>query len=67
MRVRGVQRAWLRVFTGNRRGRRFYERLGWEPTGDRTRSSFPPYPELLRYELPAQASAGEPASGQSSG
>ena len=50
MRGRGVRRAWLRVFTENRRGRRFYEKLGWEPTGDRTRSSFPPHPELLRYE-----------------
>ena len=50
MRSRGVQRAWLRVFTGNRRGRRFYERLGWHPTGDRTHTSFPPHPELLHYE-----------------
>ena len=51
MRSRGVRRAWLRVFTGNGRGRRFYESLGWQPTGERSRSSFPPYPELLRYEL----------------
>jgi RimJ/RimL family protein N-acetyltransferase len=50
MRSRGVRRAWLRVFTGNGRGRRFYEKLGWEPTGERTHSSFPPHPELLRYE-----------------
>ncbi|MFD1504303.1 GNAT family N-acetyltransferase [Georgenia yuyongxinii] len=50
MRSRGIQRAWLTVFTGNGRGRRFYEKLGWSPTGDRTHSSFPPYPELLRYE-----------------
>ena len=50
MQSRGVQRAWLRVFTGNRRGRRFYEKLGWHPTGARTHSRFPPYPELLRYE-----------------
>jgi len=28
MRRRGVVRAWLRVFTGNGRGRAFYERLG---------------------------------------
>lgn len=47
---RGVERAWLRVFTGNRRGRRFYEKLGWHPTGERTHSSFPPHAELLRYE-----------------
>jgi RimJ/RimL family protein N-acetyltransferase len=51
MRGRGVRRAWLKVFAGNGRGRRFYEKLGWEPTGDRTHSSFPPHPELLRYEL----------------
>ena len=47
---RGIRRAWLTVFTENGRGRRFYEKLGWQPTGDRTRSSFPPYAELLRYE-----------------
>ena len=50
MHSRGVRRAWLRVFTGNGRGRRFYERLGWHPTGDATRTSFPPHPELLHYE-----------------
>lgn len=58
MRVNRISRAWLRVFTGNERGRRFYERLGWAPTGERSRSTFPPYPELLRYELaliPAEA------------
>ncbi len=50
MRSQGVERAWLTVFSANRRGRRFYEKLGWEPTGDRTRTSYPPHPELLRYE-----------------
>jgi RimJ/RimL family protein N-acetyltransferase len=60
MRRHGVQRAWLRVFTANGRGRRFYEKLGWLPTGDRTRSSFPPHPELLRYEL-VLGSPREPA------
>lgn len=50
MRSRGVQGAWLRVFTGNGRGRRFYEKLGWHPTGERTHSSHPPHAELLRYE-----------------
>ena len=49
MRARGVQRAWLRVFTKNGRGRRFYEKLGWRPTGERTNSTFPPFPELLHY------------------
>lgn len=50
MQRNGKQHIWLRVFTGNGRGRRFYEKLGWNPTGDRTRSTFPPHPELLRYE-----------------
>jgi RimJ/RimL family protein N-acetyltransferase len=50
MRSRGVQWAWLRVFTGNGRGRRFYEKLGWHPTGERTQSSYPPHAELLLYE-----------------
>lgn len=51
LRAQGVRRSWLTVFTANRRGRRFYEKLGWEPTGDRTTRSYPPHPELLRYEL----------------
>lgn len=51
MRARGVQQAWLRVFTKNGRGRRFYEKRGWHATGDTTRSSYPPYVELLRYEV----------------
>lgn len=46
----GVGRAWLRVFTGNGRGRRFYEKHGWTPTGERTHTAFPPRPELLTYE-----------------
>lgn len=51
MRATKVRCAWLRVFTANERGRKFYERLGWAPTGERSHSTFPPYPELLRYEL----------------
>lgn len=50
LRSNGHRRAWLQVFTDNRRGRRFYERCGWHATGERGRSTFPPYPELLRYE-----------------
>jgi RimJ/RimL family protein N-acetyltransferase len=50
MRGRGVEVAWLRVFEGNPRARRFYERLGWVATGERSRSTFPPRPVLLRYE-----------------
>ena len=51
MRAKHVRGAWLRVFAANERGRRFYERLGWAPTGERSNSTFPPYPELLRYEI----------------
>ena len=54
MRDAGVARARLRVFTGNGRARRFYERRGWRPTGERTRSTFPPRPELLGYERDLQ-------------
>lgn len=50
MRAHGVERAWLRVFTSNGRGRRFYEKLGWQATGARTSSTFPPYPELMQYQ-----------------
>ena len=47
--ARGVRRARLRVFEENRRARRFYEKLGWQPTGARSRTSFPPHPVLLEY------------------
>ena len=50
IRARGIEEAWLRVFAGNSRGRRFYERLGWSQTGERSRSAFPPYAELLHYQ-----------------
>lgn len=40
----------LVVRDGNERGRRFYERRGWTPTGERSRSTFAPCPELLQYE-----------------
>ena len=39
----------LRVFTENHRARRFYEKLGWSSTGEVTRSTFPPYAELVTY------------------
>lgn len=51
LRRRGIGTARLRVFTGNERARRFYARLGWRSTGERTSTTFPPYPELLSYEL----------------
>jgi hypothetical protein len=42
----------LMVFADNLRGRRFYEKHGWQPTGATTRSSYPPYAMLLEYCLP---------------
>jgi len=48
---RDLRRLRLRVFTENRRGRRFYEKLGWEATGVESRTSFPPHPTLLEYRL----------------
>ena len=49
--ARGYRRAWLRVFEENVRARRFYERRGWAPTGEASRSSFAPYPVLLTYDV----------------
>jgi hypothetical protein len=46
----GFRHSWLRVFTGNARARRFYEKHQWEPTGDRSVSTFAPHPELMRYQ-----------------
>jgi RimJ/RimL family protein N-acetyltransferase len=42
----------LRVFADNQRARRFYEKLGWTVSSGRTRSTFPPYAELLEYTRP---------------
>jgi RimJ/RimL family protein N-acetyltransferase len=44
-----VMRCRLRVFEENRRARRFYEKLGWTPTGELTRSTFPPHAKLVEY------------------
>lgn len=44
-----VQRCRLRVYAQNRRARRFYEKLGWAPTGEVTRSTFAPFAELVAY------------------
>ena len=51
IRISGHDRAWLRVFAGNERARRFYERRGWTPTGEQVRSIFPPHPTLLQYAV----------------
>jgi RimJ/RimL family protein N-acetyltransferase len=47
----GSTRARLRVFEENLRARRFYEKLGWRCTDRISRTSFPPRPVLLEYEL----------------
>jgi RimJ/RimL family protein N-acetyltransferase len=46
---KGVTQARLRVFEENHRARRFYEKLGWQATGKRSRTSFPPHPVLVEY------------------
>ena len=51
----GVVRPALCVYAGNARGRRFWEKHGWRPTGEVLRGSFPPYAELLAYELTPEA------------
>lgn len=51
----GVTRVRLRVYEENQRARRFYEKLGWKPTGRRTQASFPPHPVLLVYERDLRA------------
>lgn len=48
----GCSHLRLRVFEANNRARRFYERLGWTQTGQRTRSAFPPHAVLVEYQLP---------------
>jgi len=60
LRGRGVARAWLSVFSANGRGRAFYERLGWRPTGERTYSTFAPHPELLAYERSTNTTSRSP-------
>ena len=40
----------LHVFEENLRARCFYEKHGWQPTGSRSRTTFPPHPRLLQYE-----------------
>ncbi|MCP3422353.1 GNAT family N-acetyltransferase [Nocardioides pinisoli] len=53
LRAEGVVRPRLFVYAGNARGRRFWHKHGWRPTGEVTSGSFPPYAELLAYELHA--------------
>lgn len=51
LRARGVVRPELTVHAGNARGRRFWEKHGWRPTGEILRGPLPPHAELLVYEL----------------
>jgi RimJ/RimL family protein N-acetyltransferase len=48
----GTTHIRLRVFKANLRARRFYEKLGWRPTGRSTRTTFPPHPVLVEYQRP---------------
>ena len=50
-RAKGYQRSWLRVLEQNQRARRFYERRGWQPTEERERSAFAPFPTLVTYDV----------------
>jgi GNAT superfamily N-acetyltransferase len=47
----GHTAAWLRVHERNRRGRRFYETMGWRPSSRVSRDGYPPYPALVHYEI----------------
>jgi RimJ/RimL family protein N-acetyltransferase len=58
---RGVETARLWVLAENARAVRLYERLGWRPTGAVGRSTSPPYPTLLGYELDLTERPGESA------
>lgn len=49
MRAAGVERAWLRVYAANPRGRAFWTKLGWVDTGERSRGPMPPHAELLTW------------------
>jgi ribosomal protein S18 acetylase RimI-like enzyme len=53
-----IRRLRLRVFAGNTRACRFYERLGWESTGHESRTSFPPHPILIEYVIDRSRLAG---------
>jgi RimJ/RimL family protein N-acetyltransferase len=46
-----LDRIWLRVFEGNPRARRFWEKKGWRSNGRTSRSPFAPHPVLVEYEL----------------
>jgi RimJ/RimL family protein N-acetyltransferase len=47
----GVPTARLRVLEQNHWACRFYEKQGWHPTDRTSRTSSPPHPVLVEYEL----------------
>jgi RimJ/RimL family protein N-acetyltransferase len=49
--VTGAPYARLRVFEDNHRARCFYEKLGWRRMDRLSRTSFPPHPVLIEYEI----------------
>ena len=62
MRADGIRQARLRVYAANARGRRFWEKLGWGPSGETTTGALPPYAELLTYVKPIDAGRSWPAA-----
>jgi ribosomal protein S18 acetylase RimI-like enzyme len=44
----GARDAFCWVLTNNYTGRAFYRALGWNETGERTKSEFPPHPPLVQ-------------------
>ena len=44
----GARDAFCWVLTDNHAARAFYRALGWHETGERTKSEFPPHPQLLQ-------------------
>jgi RimJ/RimL family protein N-acetyltransferase len=52
-----VPTARLWVFTENERAARFYERLGWQRTGETRPTTFPPNPTLVAYRLDLEPTA----------
>jgi RimJ/RimL family protein N-acetyltransferase len=47
----------LRVFEENPRARRFYEKQGWQISGQRTQTTFPPHPWLVEYRIDRKVAA----------
>jgi RimJ/RimL family protein N-acetyltransferase len=54
----GIELLSLRVFEENYRARRFYEKVGWRQTANRSRTVFPPHPVLIEYRRPGPENLG---------